>query len=309
MITSFFKKSTPLNYAVIILGLLFVFFYYQMNHVVPHLGMWGLVLKVLLLAVLFASMFVTNFVVKKNGVSKDSAYAVLLLLLFCMFFPGVLDRPALLLSNWFILLAMRRIISLHSLKASKEKVFDASLWVFIATLFHFWSILYIVLIFIAILFHVARDYRNWFLPLLAGITIAVLFVLCSLYLNKQWISQLLADSEIDLKLDYFSNNKQNLSFTFYATLMLFFVLSLLFSLSNRPLILHPTYKKVISAVVIGVAVFVISPNKASELLVFTFAPLAMVATSYFETPMSYWKKEVILALTLIAACFSFFTQS
>jgi hypothetical protein len=46
------------------------------------------------------------------------------------------------------LLALRRLISLQSMKASKEKIFDASLWVFIASLFHFWSILFIVLIFI-----------------------------------------------------------------------------------------------------------------------------------------------------------------
>jgi apolipoprotein N-acyltransferase len=84
---------------------------------------------------------------------------------------------------------------------------------------------------------------------------------------------------------------------------------LLLSLSNRPLILHPTYKKVVSAIVIGIAVFAMSPNKSNELLVFTFSPLAMIATAHIETPQTYWKKEVILWIVLMVGFFTFFKQS
>jgi hypothetical protein len=206
-------------------------------------------------------------------------------------------------------LAVRRIVSLHSLKSSKEKIFDASLWVFIAALFNFWSILFIVLIFIAILFHAARDYRNWFLPIIAFFLIAILFVGSALYLNTKWIDNLQAESVIDFRLSYFTNNYQNIAFSAYATIGLFFVILLLLSLSNRPLILHPTYKKVVSAIVIGIAVFVMSPNKSNELLVFTFSPLAMIATAHIETPQTYWKKEVVLWIVLMVGFFTFFKQS
>jgi hypothetical protein len=253
-------------------------------------------------------MFITNFIVKKNGLSKDSVYTVLLFFLFLLFFPEILDNRSLLLSNFFILLATRRIISLHSLKASKEKIFDASLWVFIAALFHFWSILFILLIFIAILFHVARDYRNWFLPIIAFFSIAILFVGSSLYFNTQWINHLISESTIDLRFDYFTNNNQNIAFSIYATVGLFFLVLLLLSLSNRPLILHPTYKKVISAFVIGIAVFAISPNKSNELLVFTFAPLAMIATTHIETAQAYWKKEVVLWILVAVSFIAFLKQ-
>ena len=209
-------------------------------------------------------MFITNFIVKKNGLSKDSAYTVLLYFIFLLFFPGILNNTSLLLSNFFILLATRRIISLHSLKASKEKIFDASLWVFIAALFHFWSILFIVLIFIAILFHVARDYLNWFLPIIAFFSLAILFIGIALYFYTVWINHLISESMIDLRFDYFTNNNQNIAFSIYATIGLFFLVLLLLSLSNRPLILHPTYKKVISAFVIGIVFFAISPIKSND---------------------------------------------
>ena len=142
MITSLFRKSTPLNYSIVIIGVLFVFFIAQMHlNIVNVTG--NIFLKdVVLLTIIFASLFTTNFISKKNGLSKDSAYTVLFYFLFLMFFPSVWTNIQLLLSNFFILLAMRRILSMHSAKAPKEKIFDASLWIFIASFFHFWSVLF-----------------------------------------------------------------------------------------------------------------------------------------------------------------------
>jgi hypothetical protein len=308
MITSFFRKSTPLNYSVVILGLLFFFFFYQIKHVTNNNSLLHIGLKCCLLGILFASTFVTNFIVKKNGLSKDSAYTVLFYFLILLFFPGILNNSMLLLSNFFILLATRRIISLHSLKDSKEKIFDASIWVFIAALFHFWSILFIILIFISILFHVARDYRNWFLPIIAFFSVAIIFVGSALYFETTWINRTLEQSMIDLRINYFTNNYQNVTFSIYATVGMFFVVLLLLSLSHRPLILHPTYKKVLSALGIGIAVFLVSPVKSNDLLVFTFAPLAMIMTSHIETAQVYWKKEIVVWIFVSASLFAFFTQ-
>lgn len=308
MITSFFRKSTPLNYTVVILALLFFFFYYQFKHITADNSLANLLRMVVQLCSIFASMFITNFIAKKNGISKDSAYSVFIFLVFLLFFPAIMKNTALIIANLFILLASRRIISLQSLKQSKEKIFDSSLWVFLAVVFHFWSILFIVLVFIAILFHVARDYRNWFLPMIAFVAIAVLFVGSSLFLENQWISNLIAESGIDLRVDYFANNNQNLAFSAFTTIGMFFILSLLLTLSNRPLILQPTYKKVISAVVIGSAVFIVSPHKSNDILVFTFAPLAMVATSFFETAQANWKKEIAFWILLLSGLFAFFSQ-
>ncbi|WP_298222209.1 DUF6427 family protein [Flavobacterium sp.] len=308
MITSLFRKSTPLNYSVVILGVLFFFFVYQIKHATGQNSLWAITVKMSLLAVILASLFIVNFVVKKNGMSKDSAYTVLFYLLFMLFFPSVFNNTALLISNFFIILAMRRIVSLHSLKSSKEKIFDASIWVCIAALFHFWSILYLVLIFIAVLFHVARDYRNWFLPIIAFFAVAVIFMASALYFKTDWISRLLAQSVIDLRIDYFTSHFQNLALSVYATIAVFFVILLLLSMSNRPLILHPTYKKILSMIIIGIAVFAISPNKSNDLLIYTFAPLSMVITTHIETPQAQWKKEVVLAFLILAGLFAFFAQ-
>lgn len=308
MITSFFRKSTLLNYSIVIIGVLVFFFLYQIHDTNINSSGESIIKKLAVLVMIFASMFTANFIVKKNGLSKDSTYTVLFYFLLLLFFPSLWTNFNLILSNFFILLALRRLISLQSLKAPKEKIFDASLWVFVASLFHFWSILYIVLVFIAILFHVARDYRSWFLPFIAFFTITSIFMLTALFFDKTWITNFLNQSVVDYKINYFVNNYQNLALSIYATIGLFFVFSLLLSLSNKPLILQSSYKKIISAFFIGVIVYVISPNKSNDLLVFTIAPLATMATSHIEVAQIKWQKEVVLFVLIIAGSFAFFSQ-
>lgn len=308
MITSLFRKSTPLNYTIVIVAVLVFFFLYQIGNAAPVGSMGGYVLTFSILAVHFASLFMANFIVKKNGLSKDSAYTVLFYFAFLLFFPHVLDNLRLTVANFFVLLALRRLVSLHSLKSTKEKIFDASLWIFFATLFHFWCILFIVLVFISVLFHGARDYRNWFLPFIAALAVTSIFLMFGLMFNHDWIAHLLQSTTPDWHINYFDNNFQNAALSIYATVSLFFTASLLLTLTNRPLILHSSFQKMIWALVIGIAVFVLSPGKSSDLLIFTFAPLAAMATAHVEFSQSAWQREIILFGVTIAAVSLFFLQ-
>jgi hypothetical protein len=69
-----------------------------------------------------------------------------------------------------------------------------------------------------------------------------------------------------------------------------------------------SFKKIIMTFVIGVVIFIISPNKSSDLLLFTFAPLAMMANSYIEIIDNKWQKEIVFYSILICGLFAFFTQ-
>lgn len=308
MIASLFRKSTPLNYSVVIIAVVFFFFTYQIQHATGKSSLLHYGLKFTMLAIIFASLFITNFVVKKNELSKDSTYTVLFYFLFLLFFPSVLDNIRLIMANFFVLLSVRRLLSLHSPRAPKEKIFDASLWIFLAALFHFWSILFIVLVFISILFHVARDYRNWFLPIIAFCLTVTIFLFFSVMIDKTWVDTLIESAVFDFRINYFTNNFENAALSIYATIALFFVGSLQFSLSNRPLILHSSYKKIIFSFFIGICVFVASPDKSNDLLIFTFAPLAMIVTSHIEMTQVEWQKELILIILIACGFFTFFSQ-
>ena len=308
MITSLFKKSTPINYAFIFLMLLFFFGVYQFHQVERVFSIGFLVKKALIITVLIASFFTANFIIKKNGLSKDSAYMILFYLLLLLFFPSVMNNSDLIISNFFIILALRRLISLQSPKTPKEKIFDASLWIFVATLFHFWSILFLILVFISILFHTARDYRTWFLPFIAFFIATVIFILIDLVYDKSLITHLIENTSRDFEINYFTNNYQNIAISLFATLSLYFTFYVVFTISNRPIVLHSSYKKIIAAFFIGIAVFLISPNKSNDILIFTFTPLAFMITLFCETPQSKIKRELTICIVIVSSLFAFFSQ-
>lgn len=308
MIASLFRKSTPFNYAVLIAAVTVFYLLYQANASTGAATAAIWLEKAFLFGIVFASLFALNFIVKKNGLSRDNSYTILFYFLFLLFFPSVLDNFNLAVSNFLILLSLRRLISLHSLKAPKEKIFDASLWIFAAALFHFWSILFIVLVFISILFHVSRDIRNWLLPFIAFAAVAVTFLMFALIFDESWIQFVKGNVPVDLSIDYFTNTKQNIAIALFAPVVVYFFAVTLLTLPNRPLILQSSYKKIISAFFIAVVVFVISPDKSNDVLIYTFGPLAILASTIVETSQSRLNRELTAGLTAALAIVCFFLQ-
>jgi len=308
MITSLFKKSTPLNFSLVVILILSFFLIYQIQDLVWTNSVILILEKVGILLVLLASIFITNFISIKNGLSKDSSYTIFFYFLFLIFFPSILNNINLVFANFFILLALRRLLSLQSLKASKEKIFDASLWIFVASLFHFWSILYLVLVFISIIFHVSSDYRNWILPIIAFFAVGILFALSSILFDISAIEYINSSVHTSFKINYFTNNYQNGALSIYATVALFFVISMFATLSNRPLVTQPSFKKIIASFFIGILIYLVSSNKSNDLLIFTIAPLAIMATSHIEMPQVKLKQEMVLVVLIACSFFAFFSQ-
>lgn len=308
MITSVFKKSTPLNYSLVVILILVFFFMFQIKDPSWVTSYFLAFQKVSLLCFIVASFFMINFVVKKNGLSKDNGYAILFYLLFILFFPTLFNNTNVIYANFFVLLALRRLISLQSLKASKEKIFDASFWIFVASLFQFWSILFIILVFISIVFHVSRDYRNWVLPFVALLAVAILFYMTTLIFNIDIVSFFQERALIDFRINYFKDNAENAALSIYTAVALFFVTSMLMTISNRPQIVHSSYKKIVAYFFIAVFVFIISPNKSNDLLLFSIAPLAIMATAHVEYMQQKLNNEIVYYTLIVCSLILFFSQ-
>ncbi|KVV13454.1 DUF6427 family protein [Flavobacterium sp. TAB 87] len=308
MITSVFKKSTPLNYSLIIILMLLFFFIYQFQDLSWFGSAISIVEKVVLISVILASILVTNFITKKNGLSKDNTYVVFFYFLLFAFFPDSFSKSNIILANFFLLLALRRLISLQSLKSAKEKIFDASLWIIVASLFQFWCILFLVLVFISIIFHVAGDYRNWILPFIALLAVGTLFIAFALLFNIDILSHYQNRAHMDFSISYFAKSSQNWALSIYFTVALCFVFLMVTSLSKRPLLLHSSYKKVVAYFFIAILVYLVSPDKSNDLLVFTVAPLAIMATSQIEFVQQKITNELTFGALILCSLFVFFAQ-
>jgi hypothetical protein len=194
------------------------------------------------------------------------------------------------------------------LKSSKEKIFDASFWILIAALFQFWCILFLILVFISIVFHVSRDYRNWILPFIALVAVFIIFLLVSLIFHIDITDFFQKRAVIDFNIDYFKSNYENGALSIYVAVALFFVVSMLTTLSNRPQIVHSSYKKVVACFFIAAFVYILSPDKSNDLLFFSVAPLTIMAASHVEYMQQKLNNEIVFYVLILCSLFTFFSQ-
>ncbi len=308
MITSFFNKSTPLNYSVLIISVLFFYLLYQFNVENELYSLLLFLQKTGYLLLIATSFYIVNFVVKKNNITKDSGFTAFFYLNFLLFFPSIFNNPNILLSSFFLLLGMRRLISIQTLKFTKEKIFDATFWILLASVFQFWSILFLVVVYASIIFNVSRDYRNWLIPFVSLFVFCVIFTLVSLIFDLNLIVNYLHSAIIDVNFDYFKNYFENIALSMFSVIILFFGVSMIFAIANRPLIIQATFKKLVLSLIISLIVFFISTNKTNDLLLLSFFPLAAIATSFIEYNKNTLQKELVMYGCLIMALTAYFLQ-
>lgn len=308
MISNVLKKSTPLNLFLIVILMLIFFSIALFQDSSWTNSPFVLIQKIGLFFILMSSIFLTNFVAKKNELSKDSSYIAFFGFIFLLFFPSALLDFNLIVSNFFLLLAFQPIIQLQSLQNTKEKIFEASLFVFVASLFHFWCILYLILIFISILLHAANDYKNWIVPFVSFFLVAIIFTMTLLFFKIDLHSYLIENTKYDLSIDYFTSIYQNIAFSIFITIIFFFIASLFLYQNNRSSLLKSSLQKTCIAFFIGLFVFVISPNKSNDVLIFTVAPLSILATCHIEMKQKKLNQEMIVSVLILCSLFTFFSQ-
>ncbi len=308
MITSVFSKSRPINYILITFLLVLFFLAYQLNVQTSTIS-WFEIGKILFyLILLIGSLYLTNFITKRNGLSKDNSYTFLLFFVFLILFPKSLGNGAIIISNIFILLTLRRLISLQSLITPKEKIFDASLWIFAAALFNFWCILFILLVYISIILDVSRDYRNWLIPIIAFLVVAIMATMGNLLFGITTFSAYFNSISIDFDVSYIRTIFQNLAAAIYIVFGIFAFFAMLYILPKKLSNFHHSYQKIIFCFIIGLAVFFISPQKDNSMLIYTFVPVAIMLTNYLETVEKYWLKETIVGFLALASVTIFILQ-
>ena len=308
MIASVFSKTRPFNYLVIgILSL--VFFILKTISTASADATWVYYAEELgLFLLVLGSVFLTNFIALKNGLTKGNNYALLLFFVFLLFFSSMFQNKNIIISNFLLLLALRRLISLKSLLSTKEKIFDASFWILLAALFHFWSIFYIVLVFIAIILHVSKDYRNWIIPFIALFAVTILFFLANSILDNTLMSTLLSKTYFSFDFYYFENIYQRIALATFTSLSLFAFVLHVFDVPNKALNMQSSHKTILFSFILGVGIYVLSANKNNGSLAFCFGPLAIIGANFIEKIENNWVKEIVVYALLGLGIFFFVIQ-
>lgn len=254
-----------------------------------------------LFGVCLASLFVLDFFVSKNNLTKRNSYKILMFGLFVAVLPETLGNSKLLVANLFVLLALRRIISLRSRKEIKKKLFDAAFWISLATLLFFWASLFYILIFVALLLHSIVDIKNWIIPLIGVLCVAII---AASYMIVTGIDiETYLHGFFDVSFDFTSLNSKRMIIA--ATLLLsygtwasfYFMRSIKQQLKSY----RPSFVIVIMSSLFALIIILVSPYKDGSEFIFLLAPLSIIMSNYLEIIPERWFKEGLIMVLIFAS--------
>lgn len=304
MITKIFSKSRPMHLVIsnllVVISFIFAFIYKKGANSFSETTAIYLIIPLILF-----SIFLTDFIAKRNHINKNDDYAILFYTLFLFLIPEVFLELSVVLSSVFVLLAIRRLASLQSHVEIKQKIFDASLWVSMAAVFEFWSILFFALIFIAVIIQVSNDFRNWIIPFLGFSVILILFVLYALVFDFEVLDtiqdKMIVGFDLNHVISLFYSIPTAALFSFLFIVLVFQVMVV----SSYLAIMQNTIKIIIAMLLIGILVYVFSSEKHDGLLLYCFAPLAIMASNFISAIKKTWIKEGVVIVLLLLSVYSF----
>ncbi|WP_299332714.1 DUF6427 family protein [uncultured Psychroserpens sp.] len=294
MISNFFSKSKPINYIVVSVMLLLVFVLTKFKFLPKHFDVMIFTKQTGLFLTCLLSIFVFDFLVSRNSLTKKNSYNIVLFVLFIAILPQVLLNTNALFANLFILLALRRLISLRSKKDIKKKLFDASFWISLATLLYFWASVFFILVFAALLVYAITDLKNYIIPIVGIATVAVISISYLTVMNEDIVNY--ASQLIDFSLDFSVLNSKQIIIG--STLLLSFGLWSLFyyikNIKSQMKSYRPSFSLVLIAALLGLLIIGFAPSKNGSEFIFLFAPLSIIITNYLEVISEKWFRETIL---------------
>lgn len=300
MIASIFKKSKPINFVIVLAILLLMYIYAYIFLVKEPFSLTVLGKQVMVFGISFFSVLLLNFIVVKNKLTEQSSYHILLFAVFLALFPYALVNVKVLLSNVFVLLAFRRLISMRSQIKIKKKLFDAAFWIGVAGLFYFWSLLFFILIFATLFLYSDNRIKNWIVPLTG---IATVFVLLIAYQLVRFENLEIIYSNLPrFNFDYSNYNSIRLivAITLLLSFGLWSVLYYLRNLRNMLKAQKPSHKIVVAFAVIGILVAFLAETKNSSEFLFAFAPTSIIIANYLDTAEENWFKETFLLVLVLS---------
>ncbi|WP_411893943.1 DUF6427 family protein [Winogradskyella sp. A2] len=304
MITRVFNKSKPINFIIVLAFVLTVFVITNFNTI--FIDIEGVLFTLSKLILIVFLVFLVDFIVSKNNLTQGNSYAIMTFGILLAIFPQVWNNIDVLLSNLFIVFALRRIISLSSMKNIKKKLYDASFWIALATLFYFWSILFFAIVIVALIYYSQNDIKNIIIPIVGIATVAVFLLVYNILSYDVYIRP--SNFERYASLDYTAYNSIEF-ITKLTVLFSSFVWTLVFffrSLPEKNKKMRPSFFIVAWASIIAILIAIISPLKNGSEFIFFLSPFSIILGNYIEAISEHWFKEIFVGILIITALIGLF---
>ncbi|QCX01846.1 hypothetical protein FGM00_17635 [Aggregatimonas sangjinii] len=306
MISSFFGKTKPINYIILIT---FIFIFYWFVHFIVFdktYGLEELVLQLVILAILSFGLFVLNFIVKRNKITGTHSFAILFFTMLLMVFPQTLIDNNAVLCTFFLFLTMRRLISVRSMKTIRLKIFDATLWIVTASIFYDWALIYLLVVFLAIYIYEPKNLKNWMAPL-AGLFTVFMIMYCVLVLtgNTDFLQE---HYRLEYTFDkaYFLNWLHSTKLVLYIIGISFVGFMSFLSVGKAGVGKVATLRLIAFLFFLGLVLEVLIATPGKYPIMVTFFPAAIFLAKYVESIKKANIKEIVLMLSIFIPFMVFF---
>ena len=196
MVVGFFKNNSPVSYIVLpLFALIFWAVGFFVSHTSWDSGMpfynaaisWfsgaGRLATVLACVLMIAEAFLLNFIVNENEIlTKPSFLPALFYIVFMSSDTAQLTLYPLLFANFFILLAIHKLVSSYRKDTAFPNAFDAGLLLSVATLFYFPCVVFFPLLYVGFVLFRPFNWREWVISLI-GVLVPYTFVFTYYFWN------------------------------------------------------------------------------------------------------------------------------
>ena len=302
MIATFFTKSTPIHYVFAIIYLFGLFLAHLNSNVFNFLiGFFSLFL-------LLTSVLLAKFIISKNDLNKKNNYSLVAICFFIgLFMQEIFIFDDILIANIFLLLAIRKIYSIRNPININKKVFDASFWILISSVFYIPTLYFFIILFTALILYSHFNLKN-LVVIISAILSATIFlylleVISSGYINLVDFTTVLF---FDIPtLDYISSFDENILniswsiktivfFSFLIPLIFIFIWNMFIKKNER----RRTTTLIFLTTILALIIFISNLN--SMAFVFLFFPLIIIFTSCVEQARSKRVKNLVLSIGLLS---------
>jgi len=298
MLTSFFGSSKPVNVIIVISFMTMTFFMTQFGNFSIDVSWQQITQTIGLWLVYLATMLILNFVVKKNDLTKRNAYRILIFAIFTAAVPSALVDPQILISGLLAMLALRRIISLRSGIALERKLFDASFWIAVASLFYFWAIAFYIVLFFGVMVFAAYNVRYWLIPLLGALSVVILTYCYVLYMGSDQSFVLEYLDGISFDFSAYNTSQVLVPTAFFLAIFIWSVFNYILEMKNASLKLRPIYALVLVLSAVTLFIVIVTPQKTGAAWYFFIPSLSVIVTTYLESAKGKLFKELLLWLMI-----------
>jgi len=247
---------------------------------------------------LLFSVFVVDFIVKRNKLTGANSFAILFFTLLMIVFPEALGDNNGILCSFFLLLATRRLLSIKSLKEIKSKIFDATLWILLSSLFYDWAIIYLVLVFAAIYIYDPKNIRNWMVVLSAMFCYFIILIVVLIFMDNTTFLSTHYSFAIDYETLYAPKWGSSIKLILYIVLNGILALWAFLKLGKAGVGKIITVRLIALSFILGLVVSVLVLSDSSYALMITFFPSVIFITNYIESIKRTNILEVVLILSI-----------